>query len=55
MVLGREQQQLGADEVGRRILDLRAEEDDALLQEALVDLAAVIEFNGHTPNATGTT
>ena len=37
-VLGRQQQQLRADRVGRSVRDLRAEEDDALAEEAVVDV-----------------
>src|SRR4051812_19105160 len=44
VVLRREQQQLRADEVGDRVLDDAAEEDDALAQQPVVD--ALVEGRG---------
>ena len=41
-ILSLEQQQLCADQVGRVLVDLGAEEHDALLEQPLVDLAGPI-------------
>ena len=42
VVLGVEQEHLGADRVGVLVLDLRAEEDDAFLEQPLVDVAVEV-------------
>ena len=39
-ILGGEQQQLGADQVGRAVVDLGAEEDNALAEQPLVHVGA---------------
>ena len=40
-VLGGQQKQLGADQVGALVVDLGPEEDDALLQQPLVDVGSL--------------
>ena len=61
-VLGLEVQQLGDDQVGDRVVDRRAEEDDPLVEQAAVDVELALPARGpldhhrnqwHVPNPSG--
>ncbi len=45
-ILGGEHEQLGADQVGAGVIDLGPEEDDALLEQAPVDIGGPVEWPG---------
>ena len=42
-LLGGQEEELGADQVGVLVVDLGPEEDDALLEEPLIDVAGPVE------------